>query len=168
MLHTILPLLEGGISTRTWRDYLGESGEDHNDKLELKGSGTQGRIVHRQENTSSKPPMWLGLGEGPESSDDGSDDSRLEGSGLKGLTALRQGTCSNPQWPDRWSFQMADRLYPENTWATISYYHLSLWIPGASFPWNLFVEDETVRIYTIFLNLITLNNLTKWFSIFLV
>ena len=107
MLHAILPLLEEipkGIPV--WKDYLEESREGHNDKYELEGGGTQGRVVQRQ--NATRPQF--------------------------------------PQWPDRWSWRWANSSYPKNTWAVKAYYHLSLWLPGISFSWSLFVEDKMVRI----------------------
>ena len=48
-------------------------------------------------------------------------------------------------WPTERLFIYTDNNYPGNNWGITTYYHLCLWLPGASFPWDVFVPVDTVR-----------------------
>ena len=143
MLCTILPSLEE-IPKGIWRGYLGESREGYNDKYEYKynvepcpevvepGWKTRkkpgGYRTEFQVRSNTKPAPE------PDTKPDTEYDSRAGYSGWQENTRYR------------WAFLTADESFHGNTWETIAYYHLGLWLPGFSFPWSVFVEGSTVRI----------------------
>ena len=135
MLHTVLPSLQD-TPRGIWKAYLEKSRASHHDKYE---------------------PWNI------DSIDiKGEDSGLIEGFGLR----LEGTPLQPPQCPKDQSriFQEGLKYRFPGGHSDTQRYHLCLWIPGVSFPCDVFVESDTVR-NAILIRVTLLNNLTKEYSL---